>query len=161
MEIRETTTSPSPLVNGQIKGKPQTMLSPGAVQRLILQKPLDIAIARTTVRKLADSLGYSLIDQVRLSSAVFEIADNIVACAGRGEIVISWYEDAKHKGLQLFCNDQGLHAPKLTTILQTDGCNPEYRSSMELKQLVDEFEFKEDEKHGNCVTIALWLEQTD
>jgi serine/threonine-protein kinase RsbT len=162
MEPHQTTLSPSPLVDGQIKGKPKKLLSPGVVKRLALRKPLDVAIARTTVRRLADELGYSLINQVRLSTAIFEVADNIVAYAGQGEIIISWQEDAQHKGLQLLCNDQGLHAPELTRFFQMGGSNQNESklSILTPKKLVDEFEFTEDPKDGNCVKMAIWLEQT-
>ncbi|MBN1217751.1 MAG: hypothetical protein JXM69_02390 [Anaerolineae bacterium] len=159
MENHEMSAAQSPLVDGQIKGKPKKTLSPGFVQRLPLKKPLDVAIARTTVRKLADELGYSLIDQVRLSTAIFEVTDNIVTHAGQGEIDIYWREDTQHRGLQFFCNDQGLHASKLTTALYQHSLQPNgYASALSLKNLVDEFEFTEDYKDGNCVTMAIWLE---
>ena len=160
METRETIPSLSPLTNAQTKRKPKKTFLPGVIQRLILRKPLDAAIARTTVRGLASDLGYSLIDQVRLSTAIFEIADDIVTHAGQGEIVILWREEPQHKGLQLFCNDQGLHAPQLTHVLQTGGDETERKLNLlSLKQLVDEFKFTEDPKYGNCVTMAVWLEQ--
>ena len=158
MEIHKTVASESPLVSGQIKGKPKQTLLPGMVQRLMLNQPLDVAIARTTVRKLADALGYSLIDQVRLSSATFEIADRIVTHAGRGEIVIFWREETRRKGLQLFCNDQGLHTSKLTTDLQSTNGKADSKSTPNLKKLVDEFELSEDPQYGICVTMTLWLE---
>ena len=161
MAAHETIPSPSPFINGQIKGKPRKTFPPGVIQRLTLHKPLDAAIARTTVRELATDLGYSLIDQVRLSTAIFEIANNIVTHAGQGEIVIYWREEAHHKGLQFYCNDQGLHAPQLTAILQQTG-GDETESKLDflsLRQLVDKFKFTEDPKYGNCVTMAVWLEQ--
>jgi serine/threonine-protein kinase RsbT len=160
METRETIPSLSPLINAQIKGKPKKTFPPGVIQRLTLRKPLDAAIARTTVRGLASDLGYSLIDQVRLSTAIFEIADNIVTHAGQGEIVILWHEEPQYKGLQFFCNDQGLHVPQLTALLQTGGGETGRNLNfLSLKQLVDEFKFTEDPKYGNCVTMAVWLEQ--
>jgi serine/threonine-protein kinase RsbT len=161
MELHQTAPSSSPLINGQIKEKPKKLLSPGVVKRLALHKPLDVAIARTTIRRLADELGYSLIDQVRLSTAIFEIADNIVDYAGKGEIIISWREDAQHKGLQLLCNDQGVHAPELTRFFQMGGSNEnEYRLNvLTPKKLVDEFEFTEDPKDGNCIKMTVWLEE--
>jgi serine/threonine-protein kinase RsbT len=160
MEARETIPSPSPLINGQIRRKPRKTFSPGVIQRLTLHKPLDAAIARTSVQGLAVDLGYSLIDQVRLSTAIFEIADNIVTHAGQGEIVIYWHEEAYYKGLQFFCHDRGLHAPQLTAILeQTDGDETERKLNfLSLRQLVDEFKFTEDPEYGNCVTMAVWVE---
>ncbi|MBN1993191.1 MAG: hypothetical protein JW953_10845 [Anaerolineae bacterium] len=155
----ETMFHPSPLVSGEIKGKPQKTFAPGVIQRLTLQQPLDVAIARTTVRKLADEVGYSLIDQVRLSTAIFEIADKIVTYAGQGEIVIYWRENAGRKGLQFVCNDQGLRAAKLTHILQV-GCQDsgDKANFLSLSRIVDEYQFTQDPKYGNCITISIWLE---
>ena len=117
---------------------------------MALKRPLDVAVARTTVRKLADELGYSLIDQVRLSTAVFEVADNIVSYAGQGEIVILWQDNAQHKGLKFFCHDQGVHNTQLTHLFE-----PQYNKT---QKIVDEFQFAEDVEHGNCITMAVWLE---
>jgi serine/threonine-protein kinase RsbT len=149
----------SPLVEGLVKGKPKKSLSQGVVQRLALQKPLDVAIARTTVRKLTEDLGYSLIDQIRISTAIFEIADHFVTYAGQGEIVILWHEDSRHKGLEFFCNDQGLHEPKLTKFFK--GNNRQANNGLSIlspRKLVDTFEFSEDSKHGNCINMSIWLE---
>ena len=151
--------STSPITDGQVKGKPQKALAQGIVQRLTLHRPFDVAMARTTVRKLADEVGYSLIDQVRISSAIFEIADHIVSYAGQGEIIIYWHEDAQHKGLHFCCNDQGLHAPKLTNFFKRDMHQAENGSSiLNPRKLVDTFEFTEDPKRGNCINMSIWFE---
>jgi serine/threonine-protein kinase RsbT len=157
-----TVTLPtSPLINGQVKGKPKIQLSAGLVERIPLNQPLDVAIARTTVRQLADDVGYSLIDQLRISSAIFEIADHIVTCAGQGEIVIFWHEDNQHKGLKFFCNDQGLRAPKLADIFNnrnTARNETDMVSVTSSRKLVDTVEFTEDPKLGNCLNILIWLD---
>lgn len=152
-------SSTSPLVDGQVKGKPKKILSQGVVQRITLNSPFDVAMARTTIRKLADDVGYSLIDQIRVSTAIFEIADHIVSYAGQGEIVVYWHEDAQHKGLKFCCNDQGLHAPKLTNFYSQGALQGENGSSvLSPRKLVDTFEFTEDAKHGNCINMSIWFE---
>jgi len=150
--------STSPLMDGQAKGKPQKTLSPGIVQRLALNKPYDVAFARSMVRKLADDVGYSLIDQVRVSTAIFYVADHIVSYAGQGEIVIYWHEDTRHKGLRFCCNDQGLHAPKLTKFFSNTHQSENGTSILSPRKLVDTFEFTEDPKHGNCIHMSIWFE---
>jgi serine/threonine-protein kinase RsbT len=148
-------TLPLPLANGRVKGKARRSLSPGEVDRLPLRQPLDVAIARTTARKLAEEVGYSLIDQVRLSTAVFDLAEAIVTYGGAGELVISWHKDDRHQGLKFFCHDEGRHAPTLTAFLQQKYSQPD---SSDLKALADEVEFSEDTQRGNCVTLIIWLE---
>jgi serine/threonine-protein kinase RsbT len=144
-----------PLVNGQVKGKARRSLSPGEVERLPLRQPLDVAIARTTARKLAEEVGYSLIDQVRLSTAVFDLAEALVASAAEGELVILWREDDRRKGLQFFCHDQGRRVPSLTALLQKKHDQPD---SSDLKALADEVEFIEDARYGHGITMTIWLE---
>ncbi len=133
---------------------------PGEVERLPLHSSIDAAIIRIAARKLADFLGYSLIDQARISTAVFEIAYDIVSYAGQGEIVISWHEDgAGRKGLEFFCHDQGLNALELTAVLPTNGNGTKNKSNfINAKRLVDEFKVAQNPEHGNCVTIVIWKE---
>ena len=130
------------------------------VQRLVLDNTLDPIIVRTTVRKLADSLGYSLLDQVRISTAIFEIAQDYVAYAGKGEIIVSWRKDTTQlKGLHFFCHDCGLNDPKLTTILLAGGSETHNKLNfLGLRRLVDEFTFTQDPEYGNCVTVIKWIE---
>jgi serine/threonine-protein kinase RsbT len=160
MDNKHIDLSPSPLMAGQVKEKPQKSLAQGVVQRLTLAKPYDVAVARTTVRKLADELGYSLIDQVRISTAIFEIADHILSYAGLGEIVVYWHEDEQHKGLQFCCSDQGRHAPKLTNFFKHNMPQAGENGSgiLSPRRLVDTFEFSEDPQHGNCINMSIWFE---
>ncbi len=159
MSLNDSSLSLSSITKGQAKKKPEKSLAPGVVQRLNLQRPLDVALARLAVRKLSDEVGYSLINQIRISTAIFEIADQLVTFAGQGEIIVFWRENASHKGLEFFCNDLGLHAPQLTDFYKQQAHQPE-RGTNELspQRLVDTFEFTEDAKHGNCINMTVWLE---
>ncbi|MEW5958014.1 MAG: hypothetical protein AB1801_09845 [Chloroflexota bacterium] len=131
------------------------------VQRLTLHDSLDAAIARATVRKLAASFGYSLIDQGRIAAMISEIAHDLVTYAGQGEIVISWQEDNGPKGLAFFCHDQGLAAAELTTVLQTGGAKTQDKLNLlGLRKLADEFKVTIDPKYGNCVSAIIWQERT-
>ncbi len=144
-----------PLVNGRVKGKPRRSLSPGEVERLPLRQPLDVAIARTTARKLAEEVGYSLIDQVRLSTAVFDLAAAVIASAGEGELVILWRENDQRKGLQFFYHHQNRRVPSLTAFLQKEHDQPD---SSGLKARADEVEFTKDARYGHGITMTIWLE---
>jgi serine/threonine-protein kinase RsbT len=129
------------------------------IQHLSLRNAFDVDIARATVRKLAGSRGYSLLDQVRISTAIYEIARDLIAYAGRGEITISWREDnPKYRGLVFSCNDCGLSDPTLTAKLQTGGYNSNNKLNfLSMRKLVDEFEFAMDPERGNCVTVVKWI----
>ena len=53
------------------------------IQRLTLCTALDAVTARALIRRLANSVGYNVLDQVRISTAIVEIARDIMAYAGR------------------------------------------------------------------------------
>ncbi len=149
----------APVVNEEVKTRPGQAHPAREIQRLNLHDALDAVIARATVRKLAASLGYSLVDQVRITTAIFEIARDFVTYAGQGEIVISKCKnDSGRTGLEFFCNDQGLNASRLTSMLQVGGDDPHNKLNfLSLRKLVDEFKVTQDPKDGNCVTIVKWM----
>ncbi len=128
------------------------------LQRVNLHKLVDATIARATVRQLADSLGYSLTDQVSIATAIFEIAQELVTYAGQGSLIIRWREDdAHHKGLEILGHDQGLNKRELTSVLLAGGEGAyEKMNLMGLKKLVDEFEITQDAQLGNCVRLLKW-----
>jgi serine/threonine-protein kinase RsbT len=152
-----------PSTNGagqqEYESQEAALLLGGESQELSLSKSLDTVIARATARKLAGLLGYNLVDQARIATAVFEIAHDIVAYAGQGQIVISWREDdASHRGLEFFCNDQGQHATNLTSVLKAGGTDADNKLNfLGLKKLVDEFIVTEDEEYGNCIRFVKWI----
>lgn len=159
METQTVIPFLAPPVNETDKDKPEQVHLFGEVQRLRLHDALDAVIARATVRKLADSLGYSLVDQVRITTAIFEIARDIVTYAGQGEIIIyKCKNDSGRKGLEFFCNDQGLNASRLTSVLQAGGDDTHNKLNfLSLKKLVDQFNVSQDPEYGNCVTIVKWM----
>jgi len=151
-KLASLTNQPAPL---REKPKPPA----GEIQCLILHNLFDTISVRAAVRQLARSLGYSLIDQARVSTAVFEIARHIVLYAGQGKVNIFWREDdLNRQGLEFLCHYCGLNEPRLTLIWQTGGCEPNDRLNfVDLKRLVDEFKFANDPTYGNCITLVKWL----
>lgn len=142
------------------KNLPGLLLS-GEVYQIDLARSLDPILARATVHRLASALGYSMADQVRLATAVFQIAWDFVTFAGQGKIYISWQEsEEQYKGLQVCFSDNGTNTDSLALMLQLGGgFNTRDRLNyFGLKQLVDEYEVSQDSERGNSVTITKWLE---
>ena len=141
------------------KNLPDLLLS-GGVYQLDLSRSLDPIIARSTVHRLAAALGYSLADQVRLATAVFQIAWDFVTFAGQGQIAISWQENTdRYKGLRLCFSDYGTNTETLALMLKTGG-NFNTRDKLDyfgLKHLVDEYEVCQGSEQGNSITIIKWL----
>jgi hypothetical protein len=125
---------------------------------------LDAAMARTTARKLAEQLGYDLIDQLRLAAATFELAQLLLTNAGKGELVMLWYENSQGMGLKCYCCAEP--SPIYLTGDKTSTQKPDFSR---LKKLVDEFEYMENPHRGdsvpsfdgaslrNGVAITVWL----
>ena len=158
--LAQQNTNDTPANSGPLEyGKRKPMNSTKELDRLILRNILDPTLARAAVCKLANSLGYNLVDQVRLAAAIFEIARNIVNCAGEGEIIIFWREDdLGHEGLEFLCSDHGHNAPGLTSVLQTSSNGKSGKLNLPgLRNLVDEFKVTADPKRGNCVTVVKWM----
>ena len=61
-----------------------------AEQHLPIQAEQDIVAARQTARETAKRLGFGMVDQSRIATAVSELTRNVVryATEGRGEVLI-------------------------------------------------------------------------
>jgi serine/threonine-protein kinase RsbT len=113
----------------------------------------DIVRARSTARDLAVKLGFSVIAQTRLATAVSELARNVVQYAGAdGEVAITVVAPP---GLDIVVTDRGPGIPNLDRILAGD-----YRSKLGLglglrgvKQIADRFEI--DTRAGGGTTVKL------
>jgi serine/threonine-protein kinase RsbT len=161
MSPRNSEPPPGLFSNIEIeKNLPGQILS-GEVYQINLSRSLDPILARATVHRLAAELGYSLADQVRPATAVFQIAWDFVTFAGQGKICISWQENADRcRGLRINFSDNGKNTDTLALMLKTGGgFNTRDRLNyFGLKHLVDEYEIGQDSGQGNSVTIIKWLE---
>jgi serine/threonine-protein kinase RsbT len=127
-------------------------------ESLPLRSSQDIVLARQTVRKIAQEMGFSLVDQTKIVTAASELARNAVIYGGEG--ILSWehiLEGVKH-GLRLTFSDQG---PGIANIDQAmkDGWTSGKGLGLGLsgaKRLVNEFEIDSRPGAGTRVTITRW-----
>jgi serine/threonine-protein kinase RsbT len=118
----------------------------------------DIVLARQHVRKLAQELGFGLVDQTKMVTAASELARNTVIY-GKGGIV-RWevLSDGVRRGLRLHFVDEGPGIPDLQQAL-TDGWTSGSGMGLGLsgaKRLVNEFEIDTAPGRGTRVTITRW-----
>src|SRR5438046_278764 len=85
--------------------------------RCPISSETDIVLARQRGRDLAAQLGFSLTDLALISTAISELARNIVQYASRGEIVLQTVE-GKSRGIQVVACDQGPGIANLTLAMQ-------------------------------------------
>lgn len=119
----------------------------------------DVVIARQKVRKVIVEMGYSLLDQTRVITAVSELARNMVVHAGNGTLKLYRIENATNKGITCTFADNGPGIPDIQKAMQ-QGFSTVNSLGLGLggsKNLSDEFDIKSTVGKGTTVTITKWL----
>jgi serine/threonine-protein kinase RsbT len=125
---------------------------------LELREEGDIVTCRQAVRRLAQSLKFSLVDQTRLITAASELARNTLVYGGGGEMRWLVVQRGARAGLQLDFEDHGPGIADLALAL-TDGWTSGGGMGLGLsgsKRLVHEFAIRSVVGEGTCVTITRW-----
>jgi serine/threonine-protein kinase RsbT len=120
---------------------------------------LDILEARTAARALAAGMGFEGADLVMITTAVSELARNIVEYANQGEIVLSTVQNNSRRGLQVVVRDQGPGIADVSQAMQ-DGYSTSQGLGLGLpgsRRLMDEFRIETKLGHGTTVTMRKWL----
>jgi serine/threonine-protein kinase RsbT len=131
-------------------------------QTIALDGEDGIVAARQTARLLARELGFGLVDQSRIATAVSELARNVVRYApgSQGEAVIQALHPADGPvGLEVVVRDAGPGIPNVTQAMQegfTSGAGLGLGLSG-AKRLVDEFSLDSVVGRGTIATIRKWL----
>ncbi|RZL03325.1 MAG: anti-sigma regulatory factor [Rubrivivax sp.] len=118
----------------------------------------DIVMSRQTVRKLAQELKFSLVDQTKMITAASELSRNTVVYGGGGEMRWELLQDGLKNGLRLHFEDKGPGIPDMDLAL-TDGWTSGKGMGMGLsgsRRLVNEFEIRSAVGEGTCVSITRW-----
>ena len=118
----------------------------------------DIVISRQVVRKLAQELGFSLVDQTKMVTAASELSRNTLIYGGGGEMRWEVIVNGARQGLRVHFEDQGPGIPDVEAAL-TDGWTSGSGLGLGLsgsKRLVNEFEIRTAVGAGTCVTITRW-----
>jgi serine/threonine-protein kinase RsbT len=120
-----------------------------------------IVDARSYARDAARQLGFGMVDQSRITTAVSELARNVVryATPGEGEAIFREIvsEDGR-TGIEIVVRDNG---PGIFDIRQAMGEGFTSGSGMGLglpgtKRLMDEFEIESTVGAGTTVTVRKW-----
>jgi serine/threonine-protein kinase RsbT len=125
---------------------------------LPLRSEQDIVLARQFVRKLAQEIGFGIVDQTKLVTAASELARNAVIYGCGGTLRWEVLADGVRKGLRLHFIDEGPGIADLTQAM-TDGWSSGTGMGLGLsgaKRLVNEFEIDTRVGQGTRVTIARW-----
>jgi serine/threonine-protein kinase RsbT len=118
----------------------------------------DVVLGRQQVRRLAQQLKFSLVDQTKMVTAASELARNTVVYGGGGEMRWELLHNGLRNGLRLHFDDQGPGIPDIAQAM-TDGWTSGGGLGMGLsgsKRLVDEFDIRTAPGEGTCVSITRW-----
>jgi serine/threonine-protein kinase RsbT len=120
-----------------------------------------IVDARSYARDAARRMGFSMVDQSRITTAVSELARNVIryAAPGEGEAIFREItsEDGR-TGIEIVVRDNG---PGISDIRQAMGEGFTSGNGMGLglpgtKRLMDEFEIESTVGTGTTVTVRKW-----
>ncbi len=129
----------------------------GDEARVAIQSDADMVPARAEARALAEQLGFSRTDATLIATAVSEIARNIVAHVGLGEIVMTAIVEPDRRGLRVVASDEG---PGIRDIEQALEHGYTSRGGLGLglsgaRRLMDDFEISSN-SGGTRVTMTKW-----
>ncbi len=121
----------------------------------------NVILGRQKAREMMHSLGFSLLDQTRVVTAVSELARNIVVHAGQGRMRLSLVEKAHRKGIECVFEDQG---PGIANVDQAMQKGFSTTNSLGLglngaRNLCREFEIHSIVGRGTRVTIREWVKK--
>jgi serine/threonine-protein kinase RsbT len=123
-----------------------------------LRSEQDIVMARQLVRKLAQQVGLSLVDQTKIVTAASELARNALIYGGGGVMIAEVLTQGIRKGLKLVFRDEGPGIPDLDLAFK-DGWTSGGGMGMGLsgaRRLVNDFDLTTKVGEGTTITIARW-----
>lgn len=118
----------------------------------------DLALIRQQVRQTAAELGFGLVQQTKLVTAVSELARNTLVHGGGGHAVMTVLHQPHNRGIQLSFVD---HGPGIRDVdmAMTEGYTTGGGLGLGLsgaKRLVHEFAIDTAPGRGTTVTIRAW-----
>ena len=129
-------------------------------RRVEIHNDLDIVTARVAGREMAQEMGFGVIDQARVATAISELARNVVRYADGGEVVLREVagKDGR-RGIEVVVEDKGPGIEDVKLALR-NGYSTGRGFGMGLpgtRRLMDEFEIETVVGEGTKVTVRKWL----
>lgn len=128
-------------------------------KRLIpVKEELDIVTARQAGRELSRSLGFSIVDLTRITTAISELARNIILYADSGTVTIETINQADILGIEIIAQDNGPGIADVDKAME-DGFSTSNGLGAGLpgvRRLMDDFELKTEVDKGTTIRIVKW-----
>ena len=132
------------------------------LKEIIVENEWDIVVARQEGRELARQIGFNEVDQARITTALSELARNIVLYAGKG-VIKMWERNAKdRKSICILAEDKGPGIKDIKLALQ-QGFSTSRGLGAGLpgvKRLVDRFFINSKSGHGCFIAVEKFLKRS-
>jgi len=118
----------------------------------------DIVAARQAIRRAAQQIGLSIVDQTKIVTAASELARNALVYGGGGILTWEIMSENGRTGLRLTVNDKGPGIKDLALAMK-DGWTSGTGLGLGLpgaKRLVNEFDITSQPGLGSTVTVTRW-----
>jgi serine/threonine-protein kinase RsbT len=119
----------------------------------------DVIVARQEGRSLAQKLGFSPVDQARITTAISELARNIVVYGVRGAVTVREVANQDgRRGIEIVFDDEGPGIPDIDTAM-TQGFTSGKGLGAGLpgsQRLMDEFKIDSAPGQGTHITVRKW-----
>ena len=126
--------------------------------RVAIRTDADVVTARQEARTMGAGLGFSSTDLTLLATAISEVARNITAYAGEGEVALRVVHDPGREGIEVVASDAGPGIEDVELAMQ-DGFTTGTGLGLGLpgtRRLVDEFELRTAPGSGTTVRLVKW-----
>ena len=126
--------------------------------RVAIRTDADVVTARQEARAMGTSLGFTSTDLTLLATAISEVARNVTAYAGEGEVALRVVRDRGREGIEVVCSDEGPGIANVELAMQ-DGYTTGNGLGLGLpgtRRLVDVFELETASGEGTRIRLVKW-----
>ena len=123
-----------------------------------MRSDADVLVARQTGRKVAEKIGFTGSDLTMISTAISELARNIIRYAQTGEVILSRVTDGSRVGVMVVARDRGPGIPDIDLAMR-DGYTTGSGMGLGLpgaRRLMDEFAIYSEVSEGTTVVMKKW-----
>lgn len=127
--------------------------------RIDVKEEVDIVEVRQAGRDMARALGFGVVDQTRIASALSELTRNILLYAGSGRVTLQGVERGSLRGMEAVCEDAGPGIENVDIVLQ-QGFTTSGGLGLGLpgtRRLMDEFDILSKVGVGTRIVVRKWL----
>lgn len=128
-------------------------------QEIIIETEHDLLKIRGIIRSIAKELGFNIVNQTKLITAVSELTRNVILYAGKGTLFLEQTSQINKQGIKIEVKDSGPGIPDINKVLKggysTSGGLGKGLSGTQ--RLMDEFEINSEVGNGTAIMIIKWV----